>query len=65
MGPLMEYPAIPNDRRVEFSRMATAEAMKGITRGAWEVSDEWNKLLPGFQFSEPEQFLRRYWEGKA
>lgn len=63
--PLMEHPAIPKGREVEFSRMATGEAMKGIPRGAWAVSDEWNKLLPGFKFTDPERFLRESWEGKA
>jgi hypothetical protein len=61
----MEHPAIPKDKVEDFSRMATGEALKGIPRGAWTVSDEWNKLLPDFTFTEPETFLKQYWEGKA
>ena len=60
----MEHPAIPKGRELEFSKMATAEAMKGIVRGAWMVSDEWNKLLPDFEFSDPESFLKKHWEGR-
>lgn len=63
--PLMQHPAIPKERMGEISRIITGDAMKGICRGAWTVSDEWNKLLPHFRFTDAEEFLRKYWEGKV
>jgi len=34
------------------------------TWGAWVVSDEWNRLLPDYNFTTVEQFIRQHWEGK-
>ena len=36
----------------------------GSAKGAWEVSDEWNRLLPGFAFTGVEEFLEKAWAGK-
>lgn len=33
-------------------------------KGAWDVSDEINKLLPDFKFTQIEEFLAEVWEGK-
>jgi hypothetical protein len=32
--------------------------------GAWDVSNEWNKLLPQVKLTGFEEFLRKHWEGK-
>jgi hypothetical protein len=36
----------------------------GSAKGAWDVSDEMNKLLPDFEFTQWEDFLNSIWEGK-
>lgn len=36
-----------------------------INDGAFEASDEWNKLLPDYKFTDAEAFVRREWRGKA
>ncbi|KAI1105977.1 hypothetical protein F4804DRAFT_302512 [Jackrogersella minutella] len=33
-------------------------------KGAWDVSDEMNQLFPEYQFTPPEDFLSKVWEGK-
>jgi hypothetical protein len=33
-------------------------------KGAWDVSDAFNQLLPDFKFAEIEGFLSKAWEGK-
>jgi hypothetical protein len=33
-------------------------------KGAWDVSDEFNQLLPDFKFTQIEEFLAQVWEGK-
>jgi hypothetical protein len=36
----------------------------GSAKGAWDTSDEVNKLLPDFKFTELEDFLAKAWESK-
>jgi len=33
-------------------------------KGAWDVSDEVNKLLPDFKFTQIEAFLTKVWNGE-
>lgn len=33
----------------------------GIKHGALRVSEEWNKLLPDYEFTQPEEFLTKAW----
>lgn len=33
-------------------------------KGAWDVSDAWNRLLPDYEFTKIEMFLAEVWEGK-
>jgi hypothetical protein len=33
-------------------------------KGAWDVADSWNRLLPDYQFTHIEEFLARIWRGK-
>ena len=30
-------------------------------KGAWTVSDEWNRLLPDYRFTKLEDFLEKVW----
>lgn len=34
-------------------------------KGAWDVSDAFNQLLPDYEFESAEEFLAGVWEGKA
>ena len=33
-------------------------------KGAWDVSNDMNRLLPNFEFTEIEDFLSGAWKGK-
>ncbi|KAJ4176093.1 hypothetical protein NW755_014615, partial [Fusarium falciforme] len=33
----------------------------GVSAGNFEISDEWNKLLPDYEFTQPKEFLREAW----
>lgn len=48
-----------------FSEQVIAEIMKGGLQGAWDVSDEWNKLLPDLKLTTLGEFLTRYWESPS
>ncbi|KAL4963602.1 uncharacterized protein BDV14DRAFT_201793 [Aspergillus stella-maris] len=62
---LPEFPtADPNYDRVKFSEYVVAEIIFGRLKGAWETSDEWNRLLPDLKLTTVEEFLEEYWGGK-
>lgn len=33
-------------------------------KGAWDVSDAFNQLLPDYKFAQIDEFLAEVWEGK-
>jgi hypothetical protein len=35
-----------------------------VKAGAFDGSDEWNQLLPDYEFESAEKFLGKVWEGK-
>jgi len=37
--------------------------LSGVSR-SWVVSDEWNRLLPDYKFTDAEEFLEKHWAGK-
>ncbi|KAI1461939.1 NAD(P)-binding protein [Annulohypoxylon moriforme] len=47
-----------------FLEYATRNLLQGIHRGAYDVTDEWNKLLPDYKFTQVEDFVKEYWGGK-
>lgn len=47
-----------------FMEYATRSILQGIHRGAYDVSNEWNKLLPDYKFTQVEDFVKEYWGGK-
>ncbi|KAI1210029.1 NAD(P)-binding protein [Annulohypoxylon truncatum] len=47
-----------------FLEYATRGILQAIHRGAYNVTDEWNKLLPDYKFTQVEDFVKKYWGGK-
>jgi hypothetical protein len=47
-----------------FAVSVTSSILISISRGVWTVSDEWNRLLPEYKFSQPEDFVRRLWSAR-
>ena len=41
-----------------------AGVLLSSAKGCWDVSDEWNQLMPDYEFTEIEDFLGKVWEGK-
>jgi hypothetical protein len=50
--------------REAISKHILSGSLLAISRGAWDVSDEWNQLLPEVKFTGIEEFLRPRWIGK-
>ncbi|OCK75253.1 NAD(P)-binding protein [Lepidopterella palustris CBS 459.81] len=62
--PLIEHPSVPEEQRKAASSAFLGGFLKAIDRGVWDVGDEWNKLLPDFNFTAGEEYLRKTWEKK-
>ncbi|GKU07972.1 hypothetical protein FLAG1_10524 [Fusarium langsethiae] len=59
--PLPEHPSIPVTVRKELAANMVKGVLLGFQDGAFQVSDEWNKLLPDFKFTQPTEFLIKAW----
>ncbi|KAK1984675.1 NmrA-like family protein [Colletotrichum cereale] len=59
--PLVDHPSIPKEAVEAASPSMLAGFLLGILAGNFEVSDEWNRLLPDFEFTQPEEFLTTAW----
>ena len=44
--------------------VALKSILIGMHRGAYDVTDEWNRLLPEYQFTRVEDFVKKVWGGK-
>lgn len=62
--PIMSHPVIPQEDREAFSKEFVIMFLKGILRGSWNVSREWNEREPNFKFTGLEEYLGKAWEGK-
>jgi hypothetical protein len=62
--PKLDHPSIPPDQVDIFSRIILAGVLLAISADAYNVSDEWNQLLPGYKFTQAEDFLAGVWRGK-
>jgi hypothetical protein len=57
--PHFSHPAIPADQAEGFTKIAIIGTLLSIHQGAWSVSEEWNKLLPDYQFVSVEEYLKK------
>lgn len=62
--PELKHPSLSEDQVAQFSKAVIAASLVGQAQGAWVVSDEWNKLLPDYQFTGIKEFLSDVWTGK-
>lgn len=52
------------DQVAKMKRTVLIGTLLGSAKGAWDVSDEFNRLLPDYQFTQTEDFLTAVWEGR-
>ncbi|KAK6007320.1 hypothetical protein QM012_006328 [Aureobasidium pullulans] len=62
--PRIDHPSVPPQKNDELSRIMVSEILRGISAGDFLCSDEWNKLLLDFKFTQVEEFLMSVWDGK-
>lgn len=58
------HPSIPPEQVEKMLQTVLIGTLLSSVKGAWDISDEFNKLLPDFKFIQMEDFLTRVWEGK-
>jgi hypothetical protein len=58
------HPSVTGDQVEKMLRTVLIGTLLSSAKGAWDVSDEVNKLLPDFKFTQIEDFLTTVWEGK-
>ncbi|KAK1516777.1 hypothetical protein CPAR01_16393 [Colletotrichum paranaense] len=61
--PMIEHPGVLVAMREAVSRNVLREYLLGIERGAWSVTDEWNRCL-NLPYTTAEQYLRKVWANK-
>ncbi|KAF2656517.1 NAD(P)-binding protein [Lophiostoma macrostomum CBS 122681] len=62
--PRAEHPSIPPEQVDSISKFMWTRLLKAFSTECHHVSDEWNKLLPDYEVTQAEPFLRAVWEGK-
>ncbi|KAJ3546503.1 hypothetical protein NM208_g1976 [Fusarium decemcellulare] len=55
--PIVEHAGVPENLREDLSKLASLNFIKGTINGSWNVSDEWNKLLPHLNFTDARTYL--------
>jgi N-acetylglutamate synthase/N-acetylornithine aminotransferase len=59
------HSSVSGDKVEEMLKTVLIGTLVSSAKGAWDVSDEFNGLLPGFNFTQIEDFLAEVWEGKS
>lgn len=62
--PKLDHPSIPPEQVVTFSRIIVRGFLLAASAKAYSCTDEWNRLLPDYKFTQPEDFLSEAWRGK-
>ena len=58
------HPSVTEDQVEKMLKTVLIGTLLSSAKGAWDVSDEMNQLLPAFKFTQIEDFLTEVWEGK-
>jgi hypothetical protein len=63
--PIVDHPGIPRGQAEALAPMFVAGVLLGISVGVLNVTDEWNQLLPDYQFNQATEFLSEFWRDKS
>ena len=62
--PRADHPSFTPEESEALAASFTTGMLLGISVGGLNVSDEWNQLLPNYEFTTAEEFLAEAWRGK-
>lgn len=58
------HSSVAEDQAADFMKSTLIGTLLSGAKGAWAVSDEFNRILPDYKFTQIEDFLAKVWEGK-
>ncbi|KAE9378972.1 NAD(P)-binding protein [Stipitochalara longipes BDJ] len=58
------HPSVARDQVERMMKAVLVGTLLSSAKGAWDVSDDFNQLLPDFKFAQVENFLTEVWKGK-
>ncbi|GAW19880.1 hypothetical protein ANO14919_093730 [Xylariales sp. No.14919] len=58
------HQAVPYDQAQALLKAVCIGTLLSSSEGAWESSDEMNRLFPQYEFTPIEEFLSKVWDGK-
>lgn len=58
------HPSFTGEQAEEVLRNVLIGTLVSSVKDGWDVSDDWNRLLPDFGFTRIEDFLTAVWSGK-
>lgn len=56
--------AVAHDQARALLKQVAIGFLLSSSKGAWDVSDDFNQIFPDFEFTSIEDFLAGVWEGK-
>ena len=63
--PTVDHSAVPREQAEALAPKLVAGMLLSISTGALNVTNEWNRLLPDYQFTQAEEFLTEVWCDKS
>jgi hypothetical protein len=58
------HPSMSKEQAETMMKGVLIGTLLSSAKGAWDVSDDFNRLLPDYKFTETEEFLAKVWKGK-
>ncbi|KAK5273161.1 hypothetical protein LTR99_002553 [Exophiala xenobiotica] len=58
------HPSVSKEQAEHLARTVLIGTLLSGVQGAWAISDEFNQLLPGYKFTQIEEFLAQVWAGR-
>lgn len=58
------HPSVPQDQAADLLKSVLIGTLLSGANGAWDVSDEFNWILPHYKFTQVDEFLSKVWEDK-
>lgn len=56
------HPSVAEEESARMLRLVLIGGLLSCEEGAWDVSDEWNQLLPEFEFTKIEGLHKGLWD---
>lgn len=58
------HASVDENQAANMMKVVLIGTLLSGVKGAWDVSDNFNTILPTYEFTKMENFLAQVWEGK-